>query len=116
MGRFVITMITLSLSMSIYFYDIHTVDLNLRQTYNKGCIDTTVLVLSKIAQSDSTWYNFDYKKTRAFDSTMNKHSRCRKLYNGLRPDLSQIAFYFVPVIIMLVLYLFFSRTKKKGIY
>jgi len=113
MGRFVITMITLSLSMSIYFYDIHTVDLNLRQTYNKGCIDITILTLSKITLSDSTWYNFDYKKTQEFDSSKHTDSFLRKLSYSIRPDLSQISFYFLPVTIMLVLYLFYPITKKK---
>jgi len=113
-GRAVVTIITLSLTISIYFYDIHTVDLNLRQTYNKGCIDITLLALSKITLSDSTWYNFDYKKTQEFDSSKHTDSFLRKLSYSIRPDLSQISFYFIPVTIMLVLYLIYPLTKKKG--
>jgi hypothetical protein len=99
--------------LSFYFYDIHTVDLNLRQRYGKGCIDTTVFILSRINLTDSTWYNIDYQRITVRDDSMHTRSFSRKLGNSIRPDLSQVSFYFVPFTVILVLYLFYPISKDK---
>lgn len=112
-ARSAIVLTAMVFFFSFYFYDIHTVDLDLRESYSKGCIDTTVFILSRINLTDSTWYNIDYHRIPVRDDSMHTRSFSRKLGNSIRPDLSQISFYFVPFNVMLVLYIFYPISRDK---
>jgi hypothetical protein len=70
-----------------------------------------VITLSKIHTTDSTWYNLNYDRIKTWDDSLSKYSFKRKINNFIYPDLSQIAFYFLPFFVFLVLYMFMGKTK-----
>jgi hypothetical protein len=100
-----IVLTALALYSGFYFFDIHTVDLWDRASDRKLALDTTILVLSRVQPSDSTWYDIDYGKVEARYDSLRQHSRLRKVASFFRPDLSQIAFYSWPLSVLLGLYL-----------
>jgi hypothetical protein len=98
------------LFLGFYLFDLHSSDFDHRHDYLRQWTDNTVIRLSKVHTSDSIWYNLNYDRIIAWDSTLSAHSFKRKINNFIYPDLSQIAFYFLPFFVFLGLYLFLGKT------
>jgi len=98
--------------LSFYFFDIHTVDINSRQAYIMRCYGETASELSEISTSDANKYYINYETLNCLTKRAKKGHTIRKLKNYVRPDLSQISFYLIPITIILGIY-FYSYNKQK---
>jgi hypothetical protein len=119
--RLSVVLIAIVLFVGFYFFDIHTVDLGDRQNYTRSLLDTTILALPRIPQSDSALYYIDYGLVNARYDSMAQHPLKRKVQSFFRPDISEIVFYYLPLSVLLGLYWWFeivpgtqrSATRKK---
>lgn len=98
--------------LGFYGYEIHASDLDSRLDFKVRCIDSTLNVLSTINTTDSTWYDISLVKIRGWEEDVSTKSCVRKLYYFFRPDLSQIAYYFIPFAVVLSLFLVNPKPKK----
>ncbi len=105
-------LIAVTLFAGFYLFDVHMVYQGDRQDHVKGALDTTIIQLSKMSLSDSTLYYIDYSKLNAYLKNKGQNTRQKKLLNSLRPDLSQMAFYYMPLIIFIGLHLSFGQKKR----
>ena len=102
-----VLLIAITLFFGFYFFDIQTVDFGNRLDHVKGMLDKTIIDISELQVTDSIWWNVDYKIYERWYST--KSQRCtmipRKLISSLRPDASQMIFYFLPLVVLIFVYL-----------
>lgn len=101
------------LFLGFYWFDIHTAEYCHRQACEKGSLDTTMTLISRLQIHDSTWYNVDYQKLTPWRDSVNtnKSRLTREFSNFVHP--SQMVFYYLPSIVLLFLYLWLDRKQKR---
>ncbi|MHB1048479.1 MAG: hypothetical protein ACYC09_00210 [Bacteroidota bacterium] len=112
--RSIVVTIAICLFMGFYYFDIHTVDNGNRENYTKSLLDNTILDLSRIPESDSSIYNIDYKLAIARYDSMAQNPFKRKLASAFYPDVSQMVFYYLPLIVLLGVYLVTGLMPKRN--
>lgn len=101
-----IVVVSYLLFMSFYFFDIHTVDVQIRQKHRSASYAKTSYFIIKIQPEDSIMYTLNDTVPTSFMNDMDKNPKKRKLKSALNPDLSQVSFYIAPMTFLLGLYLF----------
>lgn len=95
-------------------YDIHTIDFDFRTVHSRNCYSLTNLdLINARCSSEILSYSIDRGYIEEYNSDQQEKTKRRKLLRFFQPDLSQIAFYFVPITIILGVFLFSSMDKQK---
>ena len=105
--------IALLFFLSFYFFDIHITDLNSRLKHNYGCYTETAKKINEIKINDTHKYIIDTGKIDTWEIDKRKNTMQRKFNNYLHPDISQIAFYLMPITIILGLFVFSNTNIHK---
>jgi hypothetical protein len=102
--RFVVYVIA-SIIFVVYMLEVHQDDLHRRYHATHYIYSAAVMQLTDSAPVAGTWQSFDYSKVK---EQMNQASRfftrwSRILLSATRPGADQIALYFLPLIVLIVL-------------
>lgn len=111
-NRSLVLIVSIIFFLGFYGYEIHSNELDSRLDFKRKCINNTLVFLSNIKPENSTWYDIklDEMNQHIEDARINR--KCRKICYFFRPDLSQIAYYFIPFTVVLSLFLFSGKPKK----
>jgi len=101
--RSLTTLAVIAFTFIVYFNDVQSADLELREAHQKAYVDNAVDSLANVQPKDFSLYQFDMSDMHKFDSTMQAQHRSRIVSEFSRPQIGQIVFNLGPLIIVLLI-------------